>query len=171
MGAVHPINTSAFQLGVPPDEDVEEETPLLKDLADRAEAYVASLPWAPPIAELLLAAGVGKILGLFLVRFAEPTLNSGDTEKWVVVGDIPSVCFETEDVLTTAVALELYCAICQDWADSVLEGRDISECYPIHEDAAPTVDNATLLNDRVAFIRKELIPLADQPDRRTKCTS
>lgn len=74
-----------------------------------------------------------------------------------VVGDLPSICFET-DVRTPADALRLYCAIAQDWADNVLAGYDLSESYPIAVE--PTRDHAEMLLSRVEFIREKLIPLA-----------
>lgn len=76
-----------------------------------------------------------------------------------MVGDLPPMHFETDDTPTPALALHLYCAIAQDWADNVLEGRDLSESYPI--EASPTREHADMLLSRVDFIRKEIIPLAE----------
>jgi hypothetical protein len=56
------------------------------------------------------------------------------------------------------VALQLYCAIAQDWSDNVLAGRDLSESYPI--EVAPTAKHADLLKRRIKFIRETLIPMA-----------
>jgi hypothetical protein len=66
--------------------------------------------------------------------------------------------FETDDSPTPALALQLYCAIAQDWADNVVSGRDLSDSYPI--EVAPTGEHAEMLLSRIAFIRRELIPLA-----------
>jgi hypothetical protein len=153
-----PIDTSTFQLGVAPGENELEEAPLLEALAAEARSFVGSRLWAPPINDLLLAYGLGGIVGLFLVRFSRPLSGElqGETEMWVVVGDLPSVCFETESAPTPSLALKLYCAICQDWAEAVQKGRDLLHSYPIR--AAPTHENAELLLRRVAFIRDELRP-------------
>jgi hypothetical protein len=155
-----PIDTSEFQLGVAPDEDEEEEAPLLEAMAAEALAFIQSRPWAPPIKDLLLAYGVGGIIGLFLVRFERPLSGEleGETEMWVVVGDLPSIVFETESASTPSLALKLYCAICQDWAEAVLEGRDLTESYPIR--AAPTREHANMLLGRIEFVREKLIPAA-----------
>lgn len=91
------------------------------------------------------------------MRF-EPGGRPEDAERWVVVGDLPSMHFETDDTPTPASALELYCGIAQEWAETVLDGGDLSECYPI--DVAPTREHADMLNSRIGFIREELIPLA-----------
>ena len=92
------------------------------------------------------------------MRF-EPGGRPEDAERWVVVGNLPSMHFETDDTPTPALGLQLYCAIAQDWADNVLEGRDLSDSYPI--EVAPTPEHAEMLLGRVDFIRKKLIPLTE----------
>ena len=74
------------------------------------------------------------------------------------MGDLPSMHFETDDAPTPAIALRLYCAIAQVWADNVLAGRDLSDSYPIA--VAPTREHAKMLLSRVKFIRKKCVPLA-----------
>jgi hypothetical protein len=66
--------------------------------------------------------------------------------------------FETDGTPTPALALQLYCAIVQDWADNVLAGRDLSDSYPIP--VAPTRDHAENLLGRIDFIRTKLVPIA-----------
>jgi hypothetical protein len=151
------IDTSSFPVGRDIDYESEEEIEELKELTADAWRFVDSYRWTPPIADLVLAFGVAPILGLFLMRF-EPGVRPEDAERWVVVGDMPSMHFETDDTPTPALALQVYCAIAQDWADNVLEGRDLSESYPIP--VAPTREHAEMLLGRIDFIRTELIPLA-----------
>lgn len=115
-------------------------------------------PHTQPITELILAFGVELILALFLVRFVAPR-KLEDAERWVVVGDNPSMHLETDDAPTPAIALRLYCAIAQDWADSILAGDDLDDCYPIA--AAETEENARKLLSRIEFIREELLPPAE----------
>jgi hypothetical protein len=154
-----PIDTSDFQLGVQPDDDDPDEGPRLASLEREARAYLVSRPTWPAVQAIKLAYGVGPIIGLFLVRFVEPLKGEleGETEQWLVVGDLPSVCFETDIAPTRALALKLYCAICEDWAETIIEGRDLSQCYPIR--AAPTKEHAQMLLGRIEFIRDEIIPL------------
>jgi len=157
-----PIDTSSFQLGVPTDEDQAVEQPLLDALAEMARAFVQSHRWAPPISELLLAFGIGGIVGLFLVRFECGIMTGegqGDEEVWVVVGDMPSIYFETENIETRAEALSVYCDIAEDWADHVVAGESLSECYPIPVE--PTLEHARMLKSRIATIRKDFIPLVE----------
>lgn len=157
-----PIDPSSFQLGVPVDENADVERPLLDALAVTARTFVESRTWAPPIAELLLAFGIGGIIGLFLVRFEYGITSGegqGDDEVWVVVGDMPSIYFETENIETPADALSVYCNIAEDWADHVVAGESLSECYPIPVE--PTLEHAMMLKSRIATIRRDYIPLVE----------
>jgi hypothetical protein len=151
------IDTSAFPMGKDLDYGGEEERARLEALTDDAWRFVTGWRWDPPVSELVLAVAVAPILGLFLMRFA-PGGRPEDAERWVVVGDLPSMHFETDDARTPARALELCCAIAEDWADKVLAARDLSESYPLP--IAPTRANAERLKERVEFIRERLIPLA-----------
>jgi hypothetical protein len=153
----HLIDTSSFPTGCDIDYESAEEVAELKELTAQAWAFVQSYRWNPPIDDLVLAFGIGRIIGLYLMRF-EPGGKPEDAERWVVVGNLPSMHFETDDTPTPALALRLYCAIAQDWADNVLEGRDLSDSYPIP--VAPTREHAEMLLGRIEFIREELIPRA-----------
>jgi hypothetical protein len=152
------IDTSGFPFGRDLDYESADEVKQLDALAADANAFMEPDSWTPPIVDLVLAFGVAPMIGLFLARFA-PGKKPEDAERWVVVGDLPPMHFETDDTPTPALALRLYCAIAQDWADNVLAGRDLSDSYPI--EVAPTAEHAEMLLGRIAFIRQELIPLAE----------
>ena len=151
------VDASLFPVGRDIDYAGEEEVEAIQALTAEAQAFTGSFRWRPPIESLTLAFGVGPILGLYLMRF-EPGGRPEDRERWVVVGDLPSMHFETDDTPLPWLALELYCAIAQDWADNVLAGRDLSESYPIPVE--PTREHAEMLLSRIEFIRTELVPLA-----------
>lgn len=153
------IDTSSFPVGRDIDYESEEEVARLNELKDEARRFVMSFRWAPAIADMVLAFGVAPILSLFLIRFAQGLAGEGrgDTELWVVVGDLPSIYFETEEARSPSAALQLYCAIAQDWADSVLARRDLSDCYPI--EVAPTREHAEMLKGRIETIRESFLPL------------
>jgi hypothetical protein len=158
-----PVDTSHFPTGAPTisyDLDPEERLDL-EMLEERARNYVSSFRSAQPIAEMKLAFGLTPILVLYLVRFARPIERGeckGETEMWVVVGDGPSMLFETELTPTPSEALRFYCVLAEDWAGNVLAGRDLSESYPIP--VAPTPKHAKMLMGRAEFIRKKFIPIA-----------
>lgn len=151
------IDTPTFPVGRNLDYESAAELAELEVLKAEAWRFVTSWRWDPPIADLVLAFGLAPVIGLYLMRFA-PGGRPEDAERWVVVGNLPSMHFETDDTPTPALALRLYCAIAQDWADNVLAGRDLSDSYPIP--VAPTREHAEGLLGRVDFIRRRLIPLA-----------
>jgi hypothetical protein len=154
----HLVDTSSFPTGGENlDYESEEEVEQLEVLHAEAWHYLRTYLWNPPIADLVLAFGIAPILALFLVR-REPGGRPEDAERWVVVGNLPSMHFETDDAPTPALALRLYCAIGQVWADNVLAGRDLSDSYPIP--VAPTREHAEMLLGRIDFIRTKLIPIA-----------
>lgn len=158
-----PVDTTRFPTGEPAidyDYDPEEQRDLEK-LEAEARAYVGSFRSAVPIADMPLAFAVPPILAVFLVRFARPIERgelAGETEMWLVVGDLPSMTFETEAAPTPADALRLYCAIAQDWAETVLNGGDLAACYPIPVE--PTREHAEMLLSRLEYIREEFVPIA-----------
>ena len=151
------VDTSSFPVGINIDYESAGEVAALADLEADAWAFMNSWRWTPPIQDLVLAFGLGGVLGLYLVQFG-PGGKPGDAERWVVVGDGPSMHFEADTFPTPALALGLYCDLAQDWATCVLEELDLSECYPIP--VAPTQEHAHMLLSRVEFIRSELMPLA-----------
>src|SRR5437764_2405156 len=101
------VDTSGFPVGCDIDYESKDEAAAIEALTARAHAFVHSYRWTPPIEQLTLAFGVGPILGLYLMRF-EPGGKPEDRERWVVVGDLPSMHFETDDSPTPALALQLY---------------------------------------------------------------
>lgn len=158
---LEPVDTSDFPTGAADLDYGAREMAALEALKEEARAHVASWASSPPIKELVLAFGVAPIVGLFLVRFASPVARgelTGQAETWAVAGDLPAMCFETDDARIPSDALRMYCAIAQDWADTALAGGDLAECYPIPVE--PSREHGELLLQRIAFLRKEMIPLA-----------
>lgn len=151
------IDRTGWPVGQGIDYESREEAEAVRALTTQAQAFVRLGNWSMPIEDLFLAFAVGPLLGLFLLRFVAGG-KPEDRERWVVVGDLPSMHFETDEYNTPALALRLYCAIAQDWADNVMAGLDLSESYPV--DVAPTHEHAEMLLNRIDFIRKELVPLA-----------
>ncbi|MBX3482701.1 hypothetical protein [Phenylobacterium sp.] len=151
------VDRGGWPVGLDIDYESDEEVAAIGALTAEARAFVDAATWSMPVEDLVFAFGVAPILGLYLLRFL-PGGRPEDCERWVVVGDLPFMHFETDDTPTPALALQLYCAIAQDWADNVMDGHDLSESYPIP--VAPTREYAEMLLGRVDFIRTRLIPLA-----------
>src|SRR5215475_267387 len=84
-----------------------EETTLLKELASEARRYIMSFKWCHGITKEYFGFGVGGVMGLFLFNI---NADVGiDEWLWVVVGDLPSCYFVTDDVCTISEALSVYC--------------------------------------------------------------
>jgi hypothetical protein len=158
---ISPIDTAAFPTGGPEIAYEAEDLAGLRKLEADARAHVMGWRSAPPIEAMVLAFGLAPVVGVFLVRFTTPIVRgelAGSTEMWAVAGNLPPMCFETDDARTPAVALQLYCAIAEDWAETVLTGGDLTQCYPIR--AKPSREHAEMLFKRISFLREEIIPLA-----------
>jgi hypothetical protein len=158
-----PVDISRFPTGEPTisyDLD-EEELVDLEMMEEWARKYVMRFRSVPPIAQMVLAFALTPIIALWLVRFVRPIERGeleGETEMWVVAGDMPTMAFETELAPTPSEALRLYCVLAEDWANNVLAGRDLSENYPIP--VAPTPKHARMLLERAKYIREEFLPIA-----------
>lgn len=162
-----PIDTSCFQLGAlgeNDDEVDEEEEERLRSARAEARTFIESFHWAPPIKDILLAFGLTPDLSLFLVRFSRSIFApgaQGDNEVWVTVGHWTPVYMET-DMKAPAQALELYCELLQDWAESVRDGERLEGGYPFPFSATP--QNATAALKHVAIVRKHYFTEAGHPD-------
>jgi hypothetical protein len=150
------VNTSGFLTESAIAGDSPEDTLYLKRMSAEARRYISSFPWCPPIKELMLARGVGRIVAAFLIQFAERIQNR-DEFLWVIVGDLPSAYFVIDHCRTPAQAIQTYCDLMQRWADAVVEHKDLFGIYPVA--AQPTADNALLLQKRIQYLRERIGPL------------
>ena len=102
--------------------------------------------------------GIYEMLGVFLFEI-DPINDSVDDFIWVIVGDLPSVYLD-KSVTTGKEAIETYCELMQEWVDNVKNGKSLEECYPV--EVEPTIENADLLNTRIAFLKRELLMTGDE---------
>ena len=153
------VDTTDFQLIAEPGEDEAEDILLVAQMEDNAKYFLASTV-LPPRKDLLLAYALPGVIALYLAQFETPIPSGeseGDMERWVVVGDLPCMHFQTEGFEKPDQALGLYCALAEEWAEDVVTGRDLDNCYPIA--AEPTSELAYMLLSRVRFIREEIVPV------------
>ena len=148
------MNISDFQKLPEVRGEDDEETLLLLKMADEAIGYISKFSWCPPIEGTYLAYGVGGVVGLFLMEFRHK-IQGTDERLWVVVGDIPSAYLVVEVNDSPNEALERYCTMMDDWVRAVKTSHSLKEVYPV--DAAPTLENAEILEERIEFLRKEVI--------------
>jgi hypothetical protein len=139
----------------------DEDTTLLREMAKAARDYISSYAWCPPIKDMHLAYGVGRVVAVFLVEFPEK-IRGTDDKLWVVVGDLPNAYLVVEPDDGPSPTLDRYCELMEDWISAVQKSGDLSNVFPVA--AASTPENADLLKRRVEFLRKEIIPTIRKQD-------
>jgi hypothetical protein len=146
MAAVTPINAMT-------GEDAEE-TELLRASFNEATDYVRSFQWCRGIKESYFGIGVGGVIAVFLFHI-DPA-GEADEWLWVVTGDLPSCYLVTDRATEPLAAIETYCSVMSDWINAVRTKSSLTNVFPV---AAPaTIANAELLENRLTFLEKEIIP-------------
>ena len=143
--------------------DSEEDTVLLKSMAQEARDFLTGFRWCNCVRNLYFGVGIGGVIGTFLARIS-PTEPDVDEWLWVVVGDIPPACLVTEAIPSPIDALNGYIAEMERWVNATRRGESIGELIPVN--VPPTEENATALQSRLDFIRIEVIPVLRE-DRRS----
>lgn len=126
--------------------------------ADRAKclAYFERQDWCASVTESVVAYSVPRVVSVLLVTII-PRAET-DTALWSVVGDLPSAYFVTDDTNEPADALEVYIKLMEDWVAAVRDGGDLDEVFPV--EAAASLENAALFEDRMRYLRSEFVPFA-----------
>jgi hypothetical protein len=137
--------------------DSDEDTRLLKQMAGECRQYLKSFGWCPPIANVYFGDGVGGVVAVFLVGFTQPIANSEDRFLWVIIGDLPSAYLATDCIGAPGQALEAYCSMMQVWVDAV-NGNDGLLASEVVVSAEATIENARALQNRLTFLRTEILP-------------
>ena len=141
----------------------EDETVSLRQMFERAEAYLKSFKWCAPIAERFFGYGLGGVVAVFLFKFATK-IKGTDDWLWVVVGDMPSAYLVTDHAPDAGCALLGYCQLMEEWAQAVLDGGAVDKTFPVAAPATP--DLAEMLLSRIGFIREHIIPRIPASDQR-----
>ncbi len=132
----------------------EEETAQLKLALDEARAYLRNFTWCRSIQRELFGLGVGGVVCVFLFQLI---CDAGiDDTLWVVCGDLPTAYLVPDAAPTPSAALGVYCALMDEWIAAARGKGDLTNVFPVA--AKPTEMNATQLEKRIAFLRREVIP-------------
>lgn len=123
------------------------------DLQFRAKSWLERQTWCIEVIKSWYALGLYEKIGVFLFNIV-PENDDVDDFVWVVVGDLPTVYIDKLITTPNDVLIE-YCYLMQDWAEHVLKGLPLDECYPVI--APPSHENAELLLKRISFIRENFI--------------
>lgn len=135
----------------------DDETCQLRETLEEARTYLSGFGWCRGIRDEFFGLGVGGVVAVFLFCI-EPAAGV-DEWLWVISGDLPSAYLVIDKAKTPSRALELYCDMMEDWAKAVRSGEDVGGVFPVS--AAATAENAALLERRISFLRKEVVPMFD----------
>lgn len=136
-------------------EDAKESSEL-REMYERARAYLSVHDWCQSIEEAFLGFGVGGVVAIFLFRVK---LNTGIEELlWVVEGDLPSAYLVTDQASTADAALRVYADLMEGWTDAVRKGTGLDDVFPV--DAPADEEHAALLDSRIKLLRSDIIPAA-----------
>lgn len=135
--------------------DDAEDTELLRAMTRSARDYITSFNWCPPISVCYLAFGVGGVAALFLFKF-DRKIQDSDDQLWVVIGDLPSAYLVVEADDSPQQAMDRYCELMEQWIAAVRGFSSLDTVFPVS--VVPTVENAELLEKRIAFLVAEILP-------------
>ena len=127
----------------------------LFDMRKRAESYLSSHKWCPPIERVFLGYAVPDVIALFLFKM-QNKIGGTDDWLWVVEGDVPSAYFVPDRAPDPPSALSVYCEMMESWAHAVLNGATLDNVYPVVAPSTPQFAN--MLLSRTRFIQERLIP-------------
>jgi len=138
--------------------DDEEDTELLREMLAEAKSYVRSFTWCKSIREEFYGNGVGGVVAVFLFRIEPgPGAPTSDEWLWVVTGDLPPAYLVTDRAHDPHAAVEAYCGLMEEWIRSVRAGKGLDTVFPVA--AEPTLETASLVERRIAFLRQDVMPI------------
>ncbi len=100
----------------------DEDTGLLRDMAEGAHKYIESFPGCVAVTEGYFGGGVGGIFGIFLFRIV-PRKNAEDEWMWVVTGDLPSMYLHWADAQSPKDVFDVYVSGLGRWAKFARSGN------------------------------------------------
>jgi hypothetical protein len=135
--------------------DSDEDTELLRGMANDARSFLTQFAWCKAIVEFYFGIGIGGIVAVFLARILAAE-EDVDEWLWVVVGDLPPAYLVTDSAPTPKAAVQTYIEQMREWVAAARLGRPVQEIIPVN--VPPTPENANTLNSRLDFIERELLP-------------
>jgi hypothetical protein len=146
--------------------DDDEDTQLLKEMADEAKGYISSFSWCRGIVDSYFGAGVGKIFAVFFFRI-QPARSGVDQWIWASVGDVPRAYMPLMDCSSPAEFFSGYIRGMRAWvalARVGQEGTPEQGVPPVNLPATP--EWAEKLDQRLEGLISVIGPYFDYKDRR-----
>lgn len=139
--------------------DDDQDTRLLRKMAEEAQAYIASFSWCKQIDNAYFGGGIGGIFAVFLLRI-RPGRAGVDPWMWVVVGDIPSAYLPISDASSPRELFETYIAGMRRWVKAARKGdtkaATAADVPPVN--VPPTPEWADKLRTRLDTLEQVIKP-------------
>lgn len=133
----------------------EEESQLLRNMAQEAQNYLQSFTWCKEILEAYFGGGYGGIVAVFLFRIS-PSSPEVDEWLWVVVGDLPPAYLVIDASKTPSQALKSYIREMSKWVEAAKRGSLSANVIPVN--MPRTWENAEALEERLRILEKAIVP-------------
>jgi len=147
----HSLLTPISQISGEDDNETKE----LHELYAEAKEFLLKFRWCTKIKCAHLGYGVGGVLGVFYIEI-EPDSIDIERHLWVIVGDIPSAYIVIDKAKSTVQAIRIYIKLFREWVEAIKTGASVQGLMPAN--APPTLDNAILLESRLIFLEKNIVP-------------
>jgi hypothetical protein len=143
----------------------EQETAKCRGMALEARQYVEQFGWCERVDQEIVGFCYPGIIGAFGFHVIAAKA-SVPPWVWVVVGDLPPTYFDADEAPTAAAVLHRYVDIMGHWIDAV-RGAVPFDDDVVHLDVPATGEFASLLEKRLTFLEREILPDLDDPDSST----
>lgn len=102
--------------------DDEQDTILLRKMADDAKRYISSFSWCDAVLNSYFGGGAG---GIFAVFFFHVRPSRPDVEPWIwiIVGDIPPAYLPLTDCKSPAEVFRTYIRGMSNWVELARKGQ------------------------------------------------
>lgn len=157
---------------LPPLPDLDSVIPLstvdpagaeseFEEALSGARVYLTRQRSLGAIQEEYFGDGLPGIVSVFLFKI-EPSEPSVGPWVWVIVGDLPPDHVTGDDHRTPAEALNGYIKLMEEWVKGVRTGNAVTELP--RGAVAPTAEHADMLEGRLRFLKKNILPLFEDED-------
>jgi hypothetical protein len=129
------------------------------DFCADAKLYLAEFSWGKDQNQVYVGMLHPGIIGVFLFEVIHNFRNVDDW-VWVIVGDLPYCFITLDDAPTPGAALDGYIGAMYEWVHAAKQGRSVEGLVPVN--VVANVENAELLQTRLDFLDKNILPLHPQ---------
>ncbi len=138
--------------------DDEEDTLLIRQMAQDAVEYCAGFSWCQSVKQAYFGGGLGGVFCVYLLSIV-PSRDGIGQWIWVVRGDIPPAYLPLEDCDSPKAVFETYLWGMGNWVELAKHGKAESGedgVPPVNLPATP--ENAAMLEKRLSMLRDLVAP-------------